>query len=354
MTPFAIAGIQMHVSAQTENVSAMGHRLDLLMARFPWVQMVVFSELAPFGPLPENAQTFPNGTEHAFQEMAARHGVWLVPGSMFERVEERIYNTASVIDPAGQVVGRYRKMFPFRPYEAGVEAGSEFLVFDVPQVGRFGLSICYDIWFPETTRTLTSLGVEVLLHPVLTGTIERDVELTIARATGAMFQCFVIDINGLGAGGNGRSCIVDPSGTALYQAGEQEELIHWRSTWTRCAASARPGCAAWARPSRASATARSTSRSTTARAFPRTTWPRSGRSPCRSGALAGVSGRPPARVASRPRFGRSPPPPTRRPPRPRARRAGAWRGASSAPDPAKSFAILPTSPLASVASRSRP
>ena len=225
MTPFAIAGIQMHVSAQTENVSAMGHRLDLMMARFPWVQMVVFSELAPFGPLPENAQTFPNGTEHAFQEMAARHGVWLVPGSMFERDGERIYNTASVIDPAGQVVGRYRKMFPFRPYEAGVEAGSEFLVFDVPQVGRFGLSICYDIWFPETTRTLTSLGVEVLLHPVLTGTIERDVELTIARATGAMFQCFVIDINGLGAGGNGRSCIVDPSGTALYQAGEQEELI---------------------------------------------------------------------------------------------------------------------------------
>lgn len=225
MTPFAIAGIQMHVSAQTENVSAMGHRLDLLMARFPWVQMVVFSELSPFGPLPENAQAFPNTTEHAFQEMAARHGVWLVPGSMFERVEERIYNTASVIDPAGQVIGRYRKMFPFRPYEAGIEAGGEFLVFDVPEVGRFGLTICYDIWFPETTRTLTSLGVEVLLHPVLTGTIERDVELNIARATGAMFQCFVVDINGLGAGGNGRSCIVDPSGTALYQAGEQEELI---------------------------------------------------------------------------------------------------------------------------------
>jgi deaminated glutathione amidase len=53
----------------------------------------------------------------------------------------------------------------------------------VPQVGRFGLSICYDIWFPETTRQLTSAGVEVLLHPVLTGTTDRDAELAIARAT---------------------------------------------------------------------------------------------------------------------------------------------------------------------------
>ena len=225
MTPFAIAGIQMHVSATHENVTAMGHRLDLLMARFPWVQMVVFSELAPYGPLTEHAQPLPNSTEQTFQEMAARHGVWLLPGSMFERAGEHVYNTASVIDPAGQVVGRYRKMFPFCPYEQGVEAGTEFLTFDVPQVGRFGVSICYDIWFPETTRTLTSLGVEVLLHPDLTGTIERDVELSIARSTAAMFQCYVFDINGLGPGGYGRSCVVDPSGMVLYQAGEQEELI---------------------------------------------------------------------------------------------------------------------------------
>lgn len=225
MTPFAIAGIQMHVSATDENVSAMRHRLDLLMARFPWVQMVMFSELAPFGPLPQNAAALPNPTEEAFQEMAARHGIWLLPGSMFERVDEGIYNTASVINPQGQVVGRYRKMFPFRPYEAGVEAGTEFLVFDVPHVGRFGVSICYDIWFPETTRTLTAMGVEVLLHPVLTGTVDRDIELGLARATAAMFQCYVIDVNGLGSGGNGRSCVVDPSGTVLHQAAGEEELI---------------------------------------------------------------------------------------------------------------------------------
>ena len=150
MIPFAIAGVQMHVAAVHENVSAMRHRLDLLMARFPWVQMVVFSELAPFGPLPEHAQSLPGSAEAAFQEMASKHGVWLLPGSLFERAADgRIYNTAPVINPQGEVVTRYRKMFPFLPYEAGVEGGSQFCVFDVPDVGRFGLSICYDIWFPK-------------------------------------------------------------------------------------------------------------------------------------------------------------------------------------------------------------
>ncbi len=114
-------------------------------------------------------------------------------------------------------------MFPFRPYEADVEAGTEFCIFDVPDVGRFGLSICYDIWFPETTRQLTSQGVEVLLHPVLTGTTDRDAELAIARATAAQFQCYVIDVNGLGAGGVGKSCVIDPTSTVLHQSAGQED-----------------------------------------------------------------------------------------------------------------------------------
>jgi len=51
MTPFAIAGVQMYVNALQSNVDGMIQRLDILMARFPWTQMVLFSELAPFGPL---------------------------------------------------------------------------------------------------------------------------------------------------------------------------------------------------------------------------------------------------------------------------------------------------------------
>lgn len=225
MTPFAIASIQMHLSATESNVDHMCRKLDLLMYLYPWVQMVLFSELAPFGPILDNAQPLPGPAEDAFRHAAARHGLWLVPGSLFERQGEHVYNTAPVIAPDGTVVARYRKMFPFVPYEEGVRAGTEVVVFDVPEVGRFGVSICYDMWFPETTRTLAVMGAEVILHPSLTSTIDRTIELSIAVTSAAVNQCFFFDVNGLGAGGTGRSIIVGPAGDVLHQAGDSEEMI---------------------------------------------------------------------------------------------------------------------------------
>jgi len=224
MMPFAIAGIQMHLGYQN-NIVAMKQRLDALMHIYPWVRMVIFSELAPFGPGHEFAQALPGPAEKQFQEMAIQHGIWLLPGSMFEKRDGLLFNTAPVIDPQGQVITRYTKMFPFYPYEEGVSAGSEFCVFDVPEVGRFGVSICYDIWFPETSRTLAAMGAEVLLHPVMTGYIDRDIDILMARAAAAANQCYVFDINGLGAGGIGQSCVLDPSARVLHQAGEHEEYI---------------------------------------------------------------------------------------------------------------------------------
>ena len=225
MTPFAIAGLQLNLSAVQTNVPYMRSRLDLLMHIYPWVDMVVFSELAPFGPSTKHTQELPGPVEDDLREMARKHQIWLLPGSMFEKDGDKVYNTASVINPEGEVVGRYRKIFPFRPYEEGVEAGGDFLVFDIPDVGRFGVSICYDMWFPETSRTLAAMGAEVILHPSLTGTIDRDVELAIARATAAQQQCFMVDINGAGDGGIGRSIIVGPYGDVLYEAGHSEEMI---------------------------------------------------------------------------------------------------------------------------------
>jgi predicted amidohydrolase len=225
MTPFAIAGIQMYVSASHSNIDTMAYRLEVLMTRFPWVQMVLFSELCAFGPLPGHAQPLPGPAEEAFCRMAARHKIWLLPGSLYEQLDGRVYNTTPVINPDGIVIGRYRKMFPIQPYEVDVAAGAEFLVFDVPEVGRFGVSICYDMWFPETSRTLAAMGAEVILHPTLTDTIDRDVELSIARATAATNQCYFFDINGAGDGGFGRSIIVGPSGYVIHQAQGGEETI---------------------------------------------------------------------------------------------------------------------------------
>src|SRR5271169_824551 len=109
MIPFTIAGIQMRISAGVDNVPVMRQGLDALLHRFPWVQMALFSELAVYGVLPGLAQAPGGPAETAFREMAARHKIWLVPGSYFERVDGRIYNTALVIDPTGEVIRRYRK-----------------------------------------------------------------------------------------------------------------------------------------------------------------------------------------------------------------------------------------------------
>lgn len=224
MTPFGIAGIQMNLH-HGNNVDAIEERIDVLMSLYPWVEMVLVSELAAHGPLHTFAETMPGVTEERFCEIARRHNIWLIPGSFFELRNNATFNTAPVINPQGEVIARHRKLFPFCPFEEGVEAGDEFVVFDVPGAGRFGLCICYDMWFPEVLRELTSMGAEVILHPVLTGTNDREIELNLARSSGALFQSYIIDINGLGVGGVGQSCLVDPSGRVLHQAGETNEFL---------------------------------------------------------------------------------------------------------------------------------
>ncbi len=215
----------MRVSASYSNVEAMKLKLDILMHIYPWVEMVVFSELCAYGPLTHNAQEVPGAFEQEMCALAAKHGIWLLPGSIFEKKDGKIYNTATVIDPEGSVVARYRKMYPFYPYEVGVTPGSEFCLFDVPNVGRFGVSICYDMWFPETSRTLAAMGAEVILHPTLTGTIDREIELSIARSTAAINQCYFFDVNGLDTGGSGRSIVCGPDGKVIYQAQNNEEYF---------------------------------------------------------------------------------------------------------------------------------
>jgi len=225
MRPFTIAGIQMKVSATQSNLEMMKLKLDITMNVYPAVDLVMFSELCGYGPLTYYAQELPGHFETEMKAMAKKHKIWLVPGSVFEKSGDKIYNTALVINPEGEVVARYRKMFPFYPYEAGVTPGSEFCIFDIPNVGRFGISICYDMWFPETVRTLTVMGAEVILHPTLTGTMDRDIEHSIGQTMAAVNQCFFFDINGLDSGGIGRSTVCGPDGRVMYQAGSTEEII---------------------------------------------------------------------------------------------------------------------------------
>ncbi len=225
MKPFTIAGIQMRVSATHSNLPMMKIKLDICMNLYPSVHMVMFSELCAYGPLTHFATEFPCDFESEMQKMAKKYGIWILPGSIFEKEGDRIYNTATVINPEGEIVARYRKMFPFYPFEVGITPGDSFCTFDVPDVGKFGVSICYDMWFPETIRTLAVMGAEVILHPTMTGTMDREIEHSIAQTNAAVNQCFFFDINGLDTGGIGRSTICGPDGRIMYQAGATEEIM---------------------------------------------------------------------------------------------------------------------------------
>jgi predicted amidohydrolase len=224
MSHFGIAGLQLELSAG-DNLELIERELRFTKTVFPWVKMIVLSELCSYGADVGRAEALPSAAYAFYAEQARAHAIYLVAGSLFERRGERTYNLTLIFDPEGNEVARYAKMYPFEPYEQGVTPGEDFCVFDLPGAGRFGVSICYDMWFPETTRTLAWMGAEVILHPTMTGTIDRDAELAIARASAVTNQVYFFDINGAGGLGNGRSVVVDPEGRVLHQAGSGREII---------------------------------------------------------------------------------------------------------------------------------
>ena len=218
MSQIAIAGLQLELK-HGDNLALIKKEISSAMLRFPWLKMIVIGELAAFGSNKDLAQTLPGPAENFFSEIAREHSIWLIPGSLYENRDGKIFNTTPIINPQGEVINRYSKMFPWTPYEVDVENGDNFVVFDVPDVGRFGVSICYDMWFPETTRTLACLGAEIIIHPTMTNTIDRDAELAIMRSSAVTNQCYVVDVNVAGDVGNGRSIVAGPGGEVIYQAG---------------------------------------------------------------------------------------------------------------------------------------
>ncbi len=203
---------------------------------FPHVQLVVVPELllaaegpllgeAPAGWMEQVAAPVPGPLTDRLCALAIETGLWLVPGSVFERAEDgHVYNTALAISPAGEIVARYRKIFPWQPYEQAT-AGTEFVVFDIPGTGRVGLAICYDGSFPETVRQLAWLGAEIIIQPTLTTTRDREMELVCARANAWTNQVYVVNVNTADPAGVGQSVIVDPEGIVRQQAGPGEEIL---------------------------------------------------------------------------------------------------------------------------------
>lgn len=205
-----------------------------LLTDEPRIRMVVYPEIHLFGgsDLAEDANVWlaaaaePLGGPRtaALAEIATRHRIWLVPGTLPEAADGKVYNTAVVFDPTGTMAAAYRKVFPWRPYEAWTP-GTEWVTFDVPEAGRFGLSICYDSWFPESTRQLGWLGAEVVLNLVKTVGPDRAQELVLARANAIVNQVYFLSLNAAGPIGAGQSTYVDPDGDVVVQVPDAQPTV---------------------------------------------------------------------------------------------------------------------------------
>lgn len=196
--------------------------------------LVVYPELHLFGSDPDLPTDVRNARLRAsavglddplltqLGEIAAQTGVWLHPGSICERGPRgELFNTALLFAPDGKLAGTYRKIFPWRPHEP-YDMGTTFSVVDLPGLGRVGLSICYDAWFPEVSRQLAWLGAEVVVNVVKTTTPDRAQELVLTRAGSIANQVFTVSVNCAGPEGLGRSLVVDPAGAVLAELGDEK------------------------------------------------------------------------------------------------------------------------------------
>jgi predicted amidohydrolase len=112
------------------------------------------------------AEPVPGGPSTAyFAELARQYKLHIVPG-LVERDGNLIHNSAILIDPDGQVLGKYRKVcLPRGEVDGGLAPGNDYPVFTT-RFGRVGLMICYDGFFPEVARELANRGAEVIAWPV--------------------------------------------------------------------------------------------------------------------------------------------------------------------------------------------
>ncbi len=188
-----------------------------------------------------HAEPIPGPTTDMLQETARRHGIYLVGGSFFSTIEgsEKVYNSSLVLGPDGEIIAHYRKIHLFEIDAPGevvfneadlVEFGEEVVSADTP-FGVVGLTVCYDLRFPELYRALADRNASIIALPAAfalkTG---KDHWEPLIRARAIENQVFMLASGqtGIKPGGftcYGRSMIVDPWGTVIAQAQDSETVI---------------------------------------------------------------------------------------------------------------------------------
>ena len=188
----------------------------------------------------EAAETVPGPTTRALGALAARHRAWVHVGSLLERAPApgRCFNTSVVIGPDGEVAARYRKAHLFdvavgdvtSRESASVAPGDEAVVARVAGAA-LGLSVCFDLRFPELYRRLALDGAQVLCVPsAFTATTGRAHWSTLLRARAIENHAFVVAAARAGPGDGapdtyGHSMVVDPWGEVLAEADGEGEAV---------------------------------------------------------------------------------------------------------------------------------
>ncbi len=180
----------------------------------------------------ELAETLPGPVTNLLSKLAKAKGVFLVLGSIPEKVgSEKVYNTSVVVDPAGKIILKHRKVHLWRDYEREYFlAGDQYEVSDT-SFGKIGLAICHDIDFPEVPRILALKGAEIIFNPsAYPSPFEKDWDL-ILPACARQNHAFVVSVNRSGDEGGkfasrhyprgvhffGKSKVISPSGQILLE-----------------------------------------------------------------------------------------------------------------------------------------
>jgi predicted amidohydrolase len=193
------------------------------------------------GPVLEaEAETLEGPTIEAARGWAAERGIHLLAGSIAERSDDsdRLYNTSALIAPDGELAAVYRKIHLFDVDVGGVtyresdreRAGEEIVLATAGEL-ELGLTVCYDLRFPELYRILAVRGALLLTVPsAFTAATGRDHWEVLLRARAIENQAFVLAPNQVGEAPPqysswGHSMIVDPWGTVLAEAPDGERFV---------------------------------------------------------------------------------------------------------------------------------
>jgi predicted amidohydrolase len=208
--------------ARLEEAAAAGAELLVLPeCAVPGYMFESAEEALPF------AEEIPGPSSEVLERESRRLGMHVVCG-LLERDGDTLRNAAVLVGPDG-LVGTYRKThLPFLGVDRFVVPGDELTVYDTP-LGRIGVEICYDLRFPEVTRTLALKGADIVAHPTnvpMAAKVQTEL-ITVARA--AENRIYLLTANRVGKERGGEFCgwsqIVDPFGTRLAEAGETEEAL---------------------------------------------------------------------------------------------------------------------------------